>query len=461
MKIIPEYDRDLLYRYDRTLPRYTSYPTALQFQPGFTHDVWREALDNSPNREKPLSLYFHIPFCRSPCFYCACSRIITRDHSRSLPYLEAVIDEMALVARHLPPERRRVQQIHLGGGTPTFLSITQLRHLWNAIQNHFEIMEEGEYSIEVDPRAASVEMIEELAELGFNRMSFGVQDLDPTVQKAVNRIQSPEDTFAQMNAARAAGVESVNVDLIYGLPMQTQQTFADTIDRVLEHRPERAAIYAYAHMPEMIKAQRQIDKYSLPDVSEKLALLELAIDRFQAAGYEYIGLDHFALPDDALAKARRDNSLQRNFQGYATQSDVDMLGFGVTSIGKVGDTYYQNRKTEQEYMQAVQDGQLPISKGYVSTQDDRLRGNVIMGLMCQGQIDFSAFHQQYGQKFHHYFGDAVPELSAMAADGLLTMDDQRLEIAPAGQLLLRHVANVFDAYRTPAHRGVSIPVVSV
>ncbi|WP_196159836.1 oxygen-independent coproporphyrinogen III oxidase [Reinekea sp. G2M2-21] len=453
MKIIPQYNRDLLYRYDRTMPRYTSYPTALQFQPDFSIERWREALDNSPNRDKPLSLYFHIPFCRSPCFYCACSRIITRDHSRSLPYLDAVIAEMALVAQQLPKSRRKVQQIHLGGGTPTFLSLSQLRHLWESIQTHFDILDDGEYSIEVDPRAADVEMIEELAKLGFNRMSFGVQDLDPTVQKAVNRIQSPEETFAQMNAARAAGVESVNVDLIYGLPMQTQQTFADTIDRVLEHRPERAAIYAYAHMPEMIKAQRQIDKYSLPDVSEKLSLLELAIDRFQAAGYDYIGLDHFALPDDTLAKARSDNSLQRNFQGYATQSDADMLGFGVTSIGKVGDTFYQNLKTEAEYLQAVQAGQLPISKGYSSSADDRLRGQVIMDLMCQGQVNFDRFYQLYDVSFRDYFADTDAELAAMAADGLLTMDEHNLQITPAGQLLLRHVANVFDAYRTPAQRG--------
>ena len=268
MHLIPQYNRDLLYRYDRTMPRYTSYPTALQFAPDFSPERWQQALLDSPNRDKPLSLYFHIPFCRSPCFYCACSRIITRDQQRSLPYLDAVIDEMALVAQQLPPSRRTVQQIHLGGGTPTFLTMTQLTRLWQAIQEHFEILDDGEYSIEVDPRAATVDMIQALARLGFNRMSFGVQDLDPTVQKAINRIQSPEDTFAQMSAAGAAGVQSVNVDLIYGLPMQTQQTFADTIDRVLAHRPERAAIYAYAHMPQMIKAQPQIVRYSLQDVSQ-------------------------------------------------------------------------------------------------------------------------------------------------------------------------------------------------
>lgn len=458
MHIIPQYNRELLYRYDRNMPRYTSYPTALQFQPEFQLEHWSQALAKSPNRDKPLSLYFHIPFCRSPCFYCACSRIITRDQRRSQPYLEAVIREMALVAQQLPASRRRVQQIHLGGGTPTFLTMSQLRYLWQSIEEHFERLPDGEYSIEVDPRAADVKMIEDLARLGFNRMSFGVQDLDPAVQKAVNRIQSPADTFSQMNAARAARVESVNVDLIYGLPMQTQQTFADTIDRVLEHRPERAAIYAYAHMPQLIKAQRQIDQYSLPDVSEKLSLLELAIDRFQAAGYDYIGLDHFALPSDSLAQARRDNSLQRNFQGYATQSDVDMLGFGVTSIGKVGDTFYQNLKTETEYLQAVQNDQLPIKKGYRCTDDDRLRGQVIMNLMCQGQIDFDDFYRRSGTRFQQYFAEVMTELESMAADGLLTLEAQKLQITPAGQLLLRHVANVFDAYRTPAQKGAAIPL---
>lgn len=445
----PEFNAELLSRYDRPAPRYTSYPTAPRFDDAFTVDDWRAALGSRPDPARPLSLYFHIPFCRSLCFYCACNKIITPNHERSLPYLDAIFRELELVAAELPEHGRKVSQIHLGGGTPTFLSGGQLADLMANIRRHFDLAEDGEYSIEIDPRACSVETIERLAELGFNRMSFGVQDFDPQVQKAVNRIQSPAETFAQIDAARAHGVESINLDLIYGLPLQNRHSFARTLDTVIEQRPDRVAVYSYAHLPEMFRAQRQIEKHQLPSASEKLALLELAIKRFLEAGYEYIGMDHFALPDDELAIARRDGSLQRNFQGYSTQSQCDMLGFGITSIGRVGDSYYQNIKTEKEYLELIEKGELPIAKGYSLVRDDRIRSEVIMTLMCQGELDIIDFESRTGITFYGYFEKALPRLLTFCEDGLVELGDRKITITPRGQLLLRNICQLFDAYHKP------------
>ncbi len=458
MKTFPQYNRDMLIKYDKLLPRYTSYPTALQFTEGFTQQDWLTAW-NSVEESSELSLYFHIPFCRSPCFYCACNRIITRDATRSTPYLDAIFKEMALVSSLLSDKQKKVSQVHLGGGTPTFLSPEQLSMLWEKIHQYFRLEFQGEYSIEIDPRAASIEMIQHLAELGFNRMSFGVQDLNKDVQEAINRIQSVKETFAQIDAARKAGVQSINVDLIYGLPKQTEDTFANTIDRVIDARPERVAVYGYAHMPAVFKAQRQIAKFDLPDLSSKLMLLELAIEKFQSAGYEYIGLDHFALPHDELSIARNNGSLQRNFQGYSTRKNLNMLGFGVTSIGKVGNAIFQNHKLEDEYIRMLSNGTLPLIKGYVMTQDDQIRKAVIMSLMCQGVIIFESLFQKYGAVFNEYFHLSMPELLQFQRDGLIDMNDEKLTITPVGQLLLRNIANVFDAYRSPqSSAGMSIKV---
>lgn len=447
MRVIPEYNRKLLTRYDRQLPRYTSYPTALLFQENFSPEVWRSALHNSVHSQQPYSLYVHIPYCSSPCFYCACNRIITRDCERSKVYLEALFKEIELTANLLPVEARKASQLHLGGGSPTFLSGEELAALWKHIGDHFELQADGEYSIEIDPRASSVELIHHLADIGFNRMSFGVQDLDPDVQDAINRRQSPQETFAQIQAARDAGIESINADLIYGLPRQTLQTFANTIEQVIAARPDRVAVYHYAHMPQLFKAQTQIDKYELPTLSEKLRLLEHAINAFQEAGYEYIGLDHFALPDDELAIARREDTLHRNFQGYSTQAECDMLGFGLTSIGKIGDTFYQNIKDEKAYLQSLQEGTLPLAKGYTSNRDDAIRGRAIMDLMCHGYLHLNEFKQQVGQSFFDYFADAIDELRSMEADKLLTLTDDELTITPTGHLLLRNICYTLDAYR--------------
>ncbi|SHE97132.1 oxygen-independent coproporphyrinogen-3 oxidase [Microbulbifer donghaiensis] len=461
MKLSPKYDKELLHRYDRPLPRYTSYPTAVKFEEGFRLEDWRKGLGESIQKPTPFSLYFHIPFCRSPCFYCACNRIITRDSSRSQPYLEAIYKEIELVARQLPAGGRNVSQVHFGGGTPTFLSSVQLEELWRTINRHFELDPDGEYSIEVDPRASSVELIEKLTQLGFNRMSFGIQDLDPEVQKAVNRLQSAEETFAQIAAAKKNGVKSVNVDLIYGLPKQTANTFGNTIEQVIDARPERVAVYGYAHMPHLFKAQTQIDKYDIPSLSEKLGLLEIAIDQFLAAGYEYIGLDHFALPDDELAIARRQNTLHRNFQGYSTQKECDMLGFGVTAIGKIGDIFYQNLKSEKDYLDCLKGEQLPINKGYRMTPDDKIRGQLIMSLMCHGRLEFDDFESLSAAKFTDYFSDVIDDIATLEYDGLIETDSHGVTVTPVGQLLLRNICHVFDEYRKPRESKTRIHALSI
>lgn len=446
----PEFSAELLQRYNQPVPRYTSYPTAPQFSEAVTVPAWEQAVASRGQRANPWSLYFHIPFCRSLCFYCACNKIITPTQSRSFPYLDHLFQELDLVSSKLNQNDRQVSQIHLGGGTPTFLTPRQLTDLWHRINDHFQLQSDGEYGIEIDSRAADCNTIKHLSELGFNRMSFGIQDFDPEVQKAINRIQSTKDTFDQINTARAHGVSSVNVDLIYGLPLQTIQSFSRTLDTVISERPDRIAVYGYAHLPQMFRAQRQIEKHDLPSEQEKLALLELAINKFRAAGYEYIGMDHFALPGDELARAKREGSLQRNFQGYSTRQECDMLGFGVTSIGKVANLYYQNLKTEKEYFMALDKGQLPITKGYELTGDDTLRRSIIMKLMCQGNLDLKAFEQESGYSFFQYFAKEIPELLQLAEDRLINLNDWQIEITRKGQLLLRNICHVFDAYRTTA-----------
>ncbi|MDX1692450.1 MAG: oxygen-independent coproporphyrinogen III oxidase [Ketobacteraceae bacterium] len=443
----PQFSAELLRRYNQPVPRYTSYPTAPRFSEAVSVPDWERAVASRGNNASPWSLYFHIPFCRSLCFYCACNKIITPTQSRSFPYLEHLFRELKLVSSKLNKQNRKVSQIHLGGGTPTFLTPQQLTDLWDQINRHFILEADGEYGIEIDPRAANTNTIKHLTELGFNRMSFGIQDFDPEVQKAVNRIQSVKDTFDQINTARANGVRSINVDLIYGLPLQTIQSFSRTLETVIAERPDRIAVYGYAHLPQLFRAQRQIDKHYLPPEKEKLALLELAITKFIGAGYEYVGMDHFALPEDELAKARRDGSLQRNFQGYSTRQECDMLGFGITSIGKVGNLYYQNTKYEKEYFSYLGGERLPITKGYQLTEDDRLRRTIIMTLMCQGKLDLEAFEVETGLSFFRYFDREIPDLLRLAEDKLIELNDRQIVITRRGQLLLRNICHKFDAYR--------------
>lgn len=443
----PEFSAELLQRYNQPVPRYTSYPTAPQFSDEVSAPAWEQAVGSRVSTAAPWSMYFHIPFCRSLCFYCACNKIITPTHSRSFPYLDHLFKELELVGNKLDQQDRQVSQIHLGGGTPTFLTPQQLTDLWGQISRHFQLETDGEYGIEIDPRAADCNTIKHLTDLGFNRMSFGIQDFDPEVQKAVNRIQSVKDTFDQINTARAHGVRSINVDLIYGLPLQTIQSFSRTIDTVIGERPDRIAVYGYAHLPQLFRAQQQIDKHHLPSEQEKLALLELAINKFLAAGYEYIGMDHFALPEDELAKARRNGSLQRNFQGYSTRQECDMLGFGITAIGKVKNLYYQNAKSEKDYFRSIAGNSLPIIKGFRLTDDDMLRRSIIMKLMCQGNLDLKQFELETGHSFFHYFDREMPELLRLAEDRLIALSDWQIEITRKGQLLLRNICHTFDAYR--------------
>ncbi len=446
------FNRPLVEKYDRPGPRYTSYPTAPQFHAAFAEDDYRAAAERS-NRvaaPKPLSVYVHIPFCKSLCYYCACNKIITHNTERAVEYLEWLKQEIR-VQGALFDESRRMTQLHLGGGTPTYLSNAQLGELMAALDEAFHFAEaaEREFSLEVDPRTVTPPQIHELHELGFNRLSFGVQDFDPDVQKAVNRVQSEEQVVELVAAARAAGFQSVSVDLIYGLPLQTVASFDTTLDKIIALRPDRIAAYSYAHLPELFKAQRLIRPEDMPPPERKLELLELTIRRLTAAGYVYIGMDHFALPDDELSLARENGTLQRNFQGYSTHADCDMIGLGITSIGKVGDSYSQNVKETAQYLARLEAGRLPVMRGYRLNDDDRLRRDVINALMCHGRIVFDAIEARHDIAFRDYFADALGELEEMQADGLLTIRDDAIEVLPAGRLMMRNMAMAFDAYLKP------------
>ena len=446
------FNRPLVEKYDRPGPRYTSYPTAPQFHSAFAEDDYRAAAERS-NRvalPKPLSVYVHIPFCRSLCYYCACNKIITHNTERAAEYLDWLKQEIQ-VQGALFDETRRMTQLHLGGGTPTYLSNAQLGDLMAALDAafHFAPVEEREFSLEVDPRTVTPAQIHELHELGFNRLSFGVQDFDPDVQKAVNREQSEEQVFELVQAARDAGFQSISVDLIYGLPLQTVASFDTTLDKIIALRPDRLATYSYAHLPELFKAQRLIRPEDMPPPERKIELLELTIRRLTAAGYVYIGMDHFALPEDELTLAKENGTLQRNFQGYSTHADCDMIGLGITSIGKVGDSYSQNVKETAQYQARLEAGRLPVMRGYRLNDDDRLRRDVINTLMCHGRLDFAEFEARHDIVFGEYFAEALTQLQEMADDGLLTMEDSAIEVLPAGRLMMRNMAMAFDAYLKP------------
>lgn len=446
-----KFDADLLRRYDVNGPRYTSYPTAVQFTDRFGVPEYRAAAKKSNDDPipRPLSLYAHVPFCTSPCFYCACTRIITRDTMKAALYLERLYREIELQAE-LFDRDRVVEQLHFGGGTPTFLSMEQMAALMRCLDSHFNLQDDDtrEFSIEIDPRTVHAEKIEQLAALGFNRISLGVQDFDRKVQEAVNRVQSVEDTLAVMDAARRVGIDSINLDLIYGLPQQSLDGFGRTLDIVIGAKPERLAVYSYAHLPHVFKAQRRIDDATLPDAETKLGLLALAIEKLTAAGYIYIGMDHFALPDDELVVAQRNGDLQRNFQGYSTRAECDMVGLGMSSIGKVSDSYSQNAKDINGYYAALDAGHLPIMRGVTMTADDRLRREIIQTIMCQGEVDFTDVESRWGIEFRRYFANALARLGMLEKDGLVALHEGGFLVTPAGRLLLRVVAMSFDAYQT-------------
>jgi oxygen-independent coproporphyrinogen-3 oxidase len=443
------FDTDLLRRYDRPGPRYTSYPTAPQFHAGFGEAELREAATASNGDPIPrrLSLYVHVPFCTSPCFYCGCNRIITRDKSRAEAYLARLYREIALNAQ-LFDRDREVIQLHFGGGTPNFLSPAQLREVVDTLRSHFHFSgaRERDISIELDPRFVSPQDIAELADIGFNRASFGVQDFDPDVQVAVNRIQSVEETRAVVDACRANGFRSVNVDLIYGLPRQNLAGFARTLDIVTGMRPDRVAVYSYAHLPQLFKPQRQINAEDLPDAEAKLALLQLAINRLTAAGYVYIGMDHFALPDDDLAIAQARGGLHRNFMGYTTHADSDLIGLGVSAISHIGDSFSQNPRDLPSWQFALDEGHLPVFRGMRLDEDDQLRADLIQALMCQGEVPIRALERRYAIVFDDYFADALEKLQPLAGDGLVRLEADRIVVTSRGRLLLRNIAMCFDRY---------------
>ncbi len=412
----------LIRKYDQAGPRYTSYPTAVQFHAGFGEAEYRQEALASNASGRPLSLYVHIPFCDTVCFYCACNKIVTKNRRHTIPYLDHLYREIALQGA-LFDRSRPVTQLHWGGGTPTFISADEMRELMRVTGEHFRLLDDdsGEYSIEVDPRETDDHTIALLRELGFNRLSLGVQDFDPEVQKAVNRIQSREITLKVMDAARREGFQSISVDLIYGLPFQSVASFGRTVDEIIAQTPDRISVFNYAHLPELFKTQRQIDASALPPPAVKLEILKTVIERLTRAGYVYIGMDHFAKPEDELARAQQAGTLYRNFQGYSTHADCDLIGLGATSIGMVGDSYSQNLKGLEEYYARIDENRLAVFRGVRLDADDRLRRAVITDLICHFTLDFAAVECQYGIRFRDYFALELAELADMEADGLLTL----------------------------------------
>ncbi|MDH5425578.1 MAG: oxygen-independent coproporphyrinogen III oxidase [Gammaproteobacteria bacterium] len=435
-------------RYNTSGPRYTSYPTAIEFHEKFSQSDYEAASQRSNDQSnKPISLYYHIPFCDTICFYCACNKIATKDRSKAGTYLAALFKEIEMQGR-LYNNERIVDQLHLGGGTPTFISLKQMQSLFAKTAEHFNLRndDKGEYSIEIDPRECSPEMIAGLREIGFNRLSLGVQDFDINVQKAVNRIQPDELTFRTINAARENNFHSVSVDLIYGLPLQTVDSFASTLDKMITAAPDRISLFNYAHLPHVFKPQRRINENELPASEDKLIIFNQSIQQLTDAGYVYIGMDHFARADDPMNAAQKNGQLHRNFQGYSTHAQCDMVAMGVSSISEVNNVYSQNVKTLDEYYAAIQAQHLPIQKGITLTQDDMLRKHIIEQLMCNFRLDYAEISQQFNIEFSTYFSKELAALNNMHTDNLLELQENSLEINLLGRLLIRNICMVFDTY---------------
>jgi oxygen-independent coproporphyrinogen-3 oxidase len=415
------------------------------FSPSDLHQALDLRIQGLGQKNKPLSIYVHIPFCESLCYYCACNKIITKHHDNAEPYLRYLAKEVSIYTSAIGIGKS-VSQLHLGGGTPTFLSDTELSELMSLLKRSFSFAAGGEYSVEVDPRTVNADRLKLLFDLGFNRLSFGVQDFDPDVQKAVHRIQPAEQVFDLVASARSIGFESVNVDLIYGLPKQTPDSFDATMRQIKVLRPDRIALYAYAHLPERFKPQRRILAAELPLAADKIAMLSRSMEALMNAGYVYVGMDHFALPEDALAVAKRQGRLHRNFQGYSTQSDCDLIGLGVSAIGRMGSTYSQNAKTMDEYVDMLDQGQLPIVKGLALSRDDQIRRAWIMAIMCQGHVQYDAFNEAWLIDAPSYFAAELMQLESMQTQGLVELSKQGLHVTPMGWFFVRGVAMVFDKY---------------
>jgi oxygen-independent coproporphyrinogen III oxidase len=444
---MPEFDADLVRRFDRNGPRYTSYPTADRFVVSFDEAAYRAAAArrNTGGVQRPLALYMHLPFCRDVCYYCACNKIVTRDAGKAARYLDYLGREIERQAG-LFRDDLRVVQMHWGGGTPTYYNIGQLKALQGNVARHFDLQPGGEYSIEIDPRTVDAEAIHALRGVGFNRVSFGVQDFDSQVQIAIHRMQGAEQTRAAVDAARGAGFESVNMDLVYGLPRQTLATFGETLDCVLEMRPDRIALYNYAHIPTVFKAQRRIPGADLPSPDDKLRLLGAAIAKLGVAGYVHIGMDHFAVPEDTLALALRQGRLHRNFQGYSVQADADLVGLGVSAIGAIGPTYSQNHRGLDAYYAALDRGGLPVMRGIALSADDLARRAVIQALMCSGELAKDSIEVTYLVDFDRYFAAELEALREFERLGLVAMKDGWIMVTPRGRFLVRSICMVFDCH---------------
>ncbi|ATX79717.1 oxygen-independent coproporphyrinogen-3 oxidase [Mariprofundus aestuarium] len=451
------FDLEVIKKYDKAGPRYTSYPTAPMFHTGISAKEYSQTLSDVADSDAPLSLYIHIPFCNTVCYYCGCSKIVTKKYDRAAPYLELLLKEIDRVADAMGNTRRPVTQLHFGGGTPTFMSNDQMRAIMTRLRERFNFVgkDEGEFSIEIDPRECDEDTVRVLQEIGLNRMSMGVQDFDPIVQKAVNRIQSKEETLRVLNEARQHGFESMNIDLMYGLPHQTVETFDATLNTIIEFNPDRIALFNYAHLPHMFMPQRRIDEASLPSAQDKLNILEHSINKLLDAGYVFIGMDHFAKPEDELTIAQKNGKLYRNFQGYSTQADCDLIGLGVTSIGYVGGGFFQNAKEMDPYAEAIDNGDFAVFRGYILSDEDHLRRQVIMRLMCDFALDYTQFEGEFGINFKEHFADGIADLDEMAKDNLVELREDGLTVLPAGRLLIRNVAMVFDEYLQKKKEGSS------
>lgn len=442
-----EISEELIRRFDSLGPRYTSYPTADRFDTGFTVQDYAHYLEqrNAATNKPPLSLYIHIPFCASLCYYCACNKVITKDRSKSAIYLSYLEKELRLVKQHLSA-RETVSQLHLGGGTPTFLSHDEMRGLMAMLRSHFDFSEDAEISIEIDPRTVTPETLNLLAELGFNRTSLGVQDFDAQVQTAVHRIQPFEMVEKCINESRAAGFQSINFDLIYGLPKQNLESFSRTLDQVIALSPARIALYNYAHLPTRFKPQRRINEADLPSAEQRLQIFLMSLRRLLDEGYVYIGLDHFAKPDDSLALAMKDRSLHRNFQGYTTRADCDLIALGLSAIGKIGASYVQNSRSLDDYYAMLDQDVLPVEKGIHLNADDLLRREMIMALMCCNPLNVADIEAQFGIRFKEYFAEELKRLNAYADEGLMELTPEMVRVTAKGRMFVRAYSMVFDQY---------------
>ena len=448
MNNAPVWDLELIKKYDLAGPRYTSYPTVVQFTDQFDQQKYLSSAWKSSANNTPLSLYVHIPFCSHACYYCACNKIVTKDHRRSDQYLQTLFREIELQSK-LFSDQQIVEQLHFGGGTPTFLDNSQIQSLMGKINQHFNLKrcESSDYSIELDPREVDWPTMNTLRELGFNRISIGVQDLDPQVQQAVNRVQSESMIQSVLDASRVMTFKSVHMDLIYGLPLQTVDSFMNTVDRIIDMCPDRLSLFNYAHLPHRFMPQRRINEHDIPTPEVKLEILQRATEKLLDQGYVYIGMDHFALPDDDLAIAQESNTLHRNFQGYTTHSHCDLVGLGVSSISKVGRVYSQNTTDEKSYQTMIEQNQLPIIRGLKMNEDDNIRSTVINQLICHFKLDIRQIEKQFNINFKEYFARELDNLYPIIQEGLLQIDsNQCLTVLAKGKLLIRNICMQFDAY---------------